>query len=278
IFKAKGRPGDNPLILHVSSIENAKKLTTCWPKSAQLCAESFWPGPLTVILPKSPTVPDAVTAGLPSVAIRMPAHPVAKALIEQANFPLAAPSANRSGAPSPTTAQHVFDDLNGKIPLILDGGPCAHGLESTVLDLTGSTPTVLRPGAVTLEMLAQVLNEVILSPAAMTQLKENEQSPSPGLKHTHYAPHAHVILYDGPGAEHIASQQAMADRAAGIASVYIQFNKGYSNLYEQLRRADDHNAETIYAVLPEGEGLALAARNRLLRAAGFKVTYVEEKA
>ena len=273
IFRAKGRPADNPLILHVSSIENAQRLVSEWPETAEKAARAFWPGPLTVILPKSAIVPDIVTAGLPSVAIRMPAHPVAKALIEQADMPIAAPSANRSGAPSPTTAQHVFDDLNGKIPLILDGGSCVHGLESTVLDLTGQTPTILRPGAATLEMLAEVLGEVALSPAALAPLSENQPAPSPGLKHTHYSPRACVILYAGPAAEQTAKQQSKIEKN----SIYIEFSKDFTDLYEKLRHADDQNAERIYVVLPEGKGLALAAKNRLLRAAGFKVIHTEEK-
>ena len=187
IFKAKERPCDNPLIVHVASAEDTNVLCYVTDTAQQLMRE-FWPGPLTLLLKKKPIVPDIVTAGLDSVAVRMPNHPVANALIRISGMPIAAPSANRSGRPSPTTAQHVLIDLGGRIPMILDGGACAVGVESTVLDLTCSIPRVLRPGGITPEEIAGVLGNTVVDDSVMRPLYNGEAAPSPGMRHKHYAP------------------------------------------------------------------------------------------
>lgn len=196
IYQAKGRPSDNPLIVHVASIEMTYQVARCLPENALTLMKAFWPGPLTLVLPKNPQIPEEITAGLDTVAIRMPDHPVALALLKSSNLPIAAPSANLSGRPSPTTAEHVFTDLNGSIPLILDGGPCREGVESTVLDLSHSPAVILRPGAVTYEMLLPFLPGLV--EAKSTQKSSSSAPMSPGMKYTHYAPKAPITLYTGP--------------------------------------------------------------------------------
>ncbi|MGX8705953.1 MAG: L-threonylcarbamoyladenylate synthase, partial [bacterium] len=184
IFEAKGRPGDNPLIVHISAIEQLAPLIRVEPSDmARALMDACWPGPMTLIFPKSDAVPMAVTAGLDSVAIRFPAHPAARALIDAAQRPIAAPSANRSGRPSPTTAGHVMEDMDGHIPLILDGGPCAVGLESTVIDMTGDIPRILRPGGVTPERVAEICGGVRVDDAVLRPLKDGERPRSPGMKY-----------------------------------------------------------------------------------------------
>ena len=205
IFQAKGRPSDNPLIVHVASIDMTYQVARCVPENALTLMKAFWPGPLTLVLPKKPHIPMEITAGLDTVAIRMPDHPVALALLKSSNLPIAAPSANLSGRPSPTTAEHVLTDLNGKIPLILDGGPCREGVESTVLDLSHTPAVILRPGAVTYEMLLPFLPGLI---EAKNSLKSNSEVPiSPGMKYAHYAPKAPITLYTG-------SNEAVCDKMA----------------------------------------------------------------
>ena len=209
IFAAKGRPSDNPLIAHISSIEMLKMLTDAVDvmetidaadailSRIKLLCSAFWPGPLTIIVKRKKGVPGLLSAGLPTVAVRMPSHPAARALIEALGKPVAAPSANRSGKPSPTTARHVLDDLSGRIPLILDGGPCELGLESTVIDLTGKIPTVLRPGGVTVDMLKRVLPDVAVDGTVLRPLDASAEAKSPGMKHRHYAPDARVVVVEG---------------------------------------------------------------------------------
>lgn len=196
IFQAKGRPADNPLIVHVPGVEEARSLASRWPVPAQNAAEVFWPGPLTLVVPAASHVPSVVTAGLDTVALRVPAHPVALALLREAAVPVAAPSANRSGRPSPTRASHVWDDLQGLIDLILDAGPVGIGLESTVLDVSGDVPVLLRPGGVTREALEAVLGPVELDPAV---LEEAGHTPprSPGMKYRHYAPACPAVVVEG---------------------------------------------------------------------------------
>lgn len=192
IFEAKGRPQDNPLIVHVWNRDMANSLVKSWTPAAELCVKHFWPGPLTLILPKTALIPDIVTAGLVNAAIRMPSHPVALGLIEAAGFPIAAPSANLSGKPSPTRGSHVWRDMKGKIPLILDAGACQVGLESTVLDMSGDIPTILRPGGITKEQLEEVLGEVRVDTPT-----ENQIPKAPGMKYRHYAPQGELILVSG---------------------------------------------------------------------------------
>jgi len=197
IFEAKGRPADNPLIVHISCWEELSPLVREIDPRAVRLAEKFWPGPLTMIFPRAEKVPAQVSAGLDTLAVRMPAHPVARALIEKAGVPIAAPSANRSGKPSPTTAQHVLEDMDGIIPLILDGGSCDVGVESTVLDLTRPVPVLLRPGGVTAEMLLEELPDLKVDAAVLSPLKEGQKVLSPGMKYKHYAPNAHVTVVKG---------------------------------------------------------------------------------
>ncbi|HEY9855948.1 MAG TPA: L-threonylcarbamoyladenylate synthase [Stenomitos sp.] len=210
IFAAKGRPADNPLIVHVPDIATAQSLVTNWPARAQMLAEAFWPGPLTLLLPKRPEVPDLVTAGLPAVGLRVPAHPVALALLRAAELPVAAPSANPYMGISPTTADHVARGLGDRVDLILDGGPTQVGIESTVLDLTGAVPLVLRPGGVSLEALQRVLPEVRMA----AHLEAEGPRLSPGLAKRHYSPQARLHLIEGRGALLSAAQAARDESLA----------------------------------------------------------------
>ena len=195
IFKAKGRPADNPLIVHIARAEDAESIAYTNELYYKL-ADRFMPGPLTVIMPKKDIIPDSVTAGLDSVAVRCPEHKIANKLIKLSGVPIAAPSANRSGMPSPTTAQHVYKDMDGIIPMILDGGACEVGVESTVISITDSSITVLRPGRVTVEMLSEVCDNVSVSSAVTEELKPGEKALSPGMKYKHYAPKADLYLID----------------------------------------------------------------------------------
>ena len=188
IFAAKGRPQDNPLILHIPEASWLERYCQSIPERAWALAEAFWPGPLTLILPRKPEVPDAVTAGLDTVGMRCPAHPLCRAIIRLAGVPVAAPSGNTSGRPSPTTAQHMLEDMDGKIDAIVDGGPCTVGVESTILDLTETTPRLLRPGGITLEQLKSVLGEVAVDPAVTRLMGAGEKPKAPGMKYRHYAP------------------------------------------------------------------------------------------
>ena len=198
IFEAKGRPSDNPLIVHISDFEMLDGLVSEIPEDAKLLAKNFWPGPLTIIMPKGRSVCSENCAGLDSVGIRMPSNSIAQAIIKKSGIPFSAPSANLSGKPSPTTAQDVFEDMNGRIPLIIDGGECQAGLESTVISVLNDTPIILRPGVITKEMISKVLNKDILVAKAVTEgVKKDEQVLSPGMKYKHYAPKAQVIILNG---------------------------------------------------------------------------------
>ena len=277
IFEAKGRPQDNPLIVHVYDAEQARQLVKAWPFTAQRLAEAFWPGPLTVILQRADRLPGIVSAGLSTVALRVPAHPAAQALLRAAKIPLAAPSANKSGSPSPTLANHVFDDLNGKIAAVLDAGPCAVGVESTVLDLTGAIPCLLRPGGVSPAQIEATLGEKITLAAAHTM----EAPPSPGMKYKHYAPQAQLTLVHGPLQDFLA--YAQREQPDGL----LLFNSDVTDGWPVLRYGDtpEEQARRLFAVLreidalgwskvlvraPSNEGLGLAVYNRLLRAASFR--------
>lgn len=287
IFKAKGRPQDNPLIVHISSYEQLEQLVSHIPEHAKRLMETFWPGPLTVILPKSNLVPDQVSAGLPTVAVRFPSHPVARAVIQEAGVPLAAPSANVSGSPSPTIAAHVLHDLDGKIEAVIDGGPCTVGLESTVITLAEETSMLLRPGAVTLEQLQQVLGTVKMADAVLHQLEQGAVAASPGMKYKHYAPKAKLILLEGSDEAflHYVNMHA----AEGVAALCYDGQESSlrvpavtygkkdcpqeqaHQLFNALRKLDDLNYKLVYAKCPQSEGLSLAVYNRMIRAAGFEV-------
>lgn len=292
IFEAKGRPADNPLIEHIAKKSDVRQLWRRIPRQAQILMDTFWPGPLTLIAPKSDAVPDEVTAGLDTVAVRMPQNKTARALIAKSGVPIAAPSANRSGRPSPTTAQHVLDDMDGRIPLIIDGGPCKYGVESTVLSLV-SEPTILRPGAITREMIASLIGEVRVSESVLNPLRAGETAASPGMKYLHYAPNAEVVVVQGSpesAAKRIGALYREAEAEGKTPEIAAteqtkQYYKGkrytvlgdrnepvtlcaslFSALREMDLRADLILAEGIPA---EDEGLAYM--NRLLRAAGFHV-------
>lgn len=291
IFAAKGRPMDNPLIVHISDISQLDRLVQRVPESAKKLAERFWPGPLTMIMPKSDIIPDEVSAGLSTVAIRFPSHPVAKAVIDAAGLPLAAPSANLSGHPSPTTAAHVMNDLGGKIEAVLDGGACGVGVESTVITLATNPPRLLRPGGITLEQLRGVLGTVELDSAVLNPLAQGVKAASPGMKYKHYSPKANVIILDGS----FSSYKEYVNRHNKEGTAALCYNGeseelsvpavcyGGENdcseqareLFDALRRLDEINAKTVYARCPEPKGVGLAVYNRLIRAAGFEVIRLE---
>lgn len=288
IFKAKGRPCDNPLIVHIASPEHAEKFAYTNELYYKL-ARAFMPGPLTVILPKREIIPYEVTAGLETVAIRCPIHEVARKLIEIAEIPIAAPSANTSGKPSPTTAQHVYDDLNGKIPMILDGGECGIGVESTVISITDSKIMLLRPGAVTVEMLEQICPSVEVASAVKNELKAGEVALSPGMKYKHYAPKASLFLVDDSCIDFVKfARVKQASESCAIMcydeEIELLDNKNLlpvgkkqdireqtKRLFDLLRKADDMDVETVYAHLPSDSGESLAIYNRMIRACAHNV-------
>ena len=290
IFEAKGRPQDNPLIVHIADLEEIKRLVIEFPECAEKLASRFWPGPLTIILKKSDNVPDIVSAGLSTVAIRMPSNKYARAIIEAAGVPLAAPSANLSGKPSPTTAQHVMRDLSGKIPMIIDGGACEIGLESTVIDLTGEVPTLLRPGGVTLRDLRECLGTVDVNPKILEEVSDNETVASPGMKYKHYAPEAPIVIVDGEleNFKHFVFENINGRKVAilcfeeekenfdGFPLLTVSYgsiknpDELAENLFSALRELDDLSPDIIYARQPKcNDGIELAVVNRLSRAAAF---------
>lgn len=292
IFSAKGRPSDNPLIVHIAKAADAENIAYTTPSYYKL-AERFMPGPLTIILPKKSIIPDTVSGGLDTVAVRCPSHPIARALIEVSGHPIAAPSANTSGKPSPTTAEHVYRDMNGKIPLILDGGPCSIGLESTVITLNGERCTILRPGAVTEDMLSEICESVSVAEAVKSPDKAGNKPLSPGMKYKHYAPNCQVILLDGTEEANISYIKKNAKGKYGILSfdenIYPSdaillplgkmedYGEHCRRLFDLLRKADEMNLEMLYAKLPPDNGLALAYYNRIIRAAGGNVVRVSNK-
>ncbi len=287
IFQAKGRPADNPLIVHIWHEDQLEPL--CEVTDAARCLmAACWPGPLTLLLPKKAAVPDVVTAGLPSVGVRMPSHPAAREMLRVCALPIAAPSANLSTRPSPTTAAHVLEDMNGRIPLILDGGPCEVGVESTVLDLTGDIPTVLRPGAVTPEMIREAAGAVRVADSVMRPLREGEAAPSPGMKHKHYAPKGRLTIIKGERdavvreiiRRYDESENAVILASSGNIPAYgdrrvmdmgPDLETAAHNLFAMLRRADDEGIGRLFAeAVPDG-GVGLAVMNRMARAAGFDI-------
>ena len=286
IFKAKGRPMDNPLIVHISDISQIYPLVSEFPEKAKVLAEKFWPGPLTVILPKSKIIPDEVSAGLDTVAVRFPSNKTAQKLISL-SMPLAAPSANLSGSPSPTNARHVYDDMNGRIDAIIDGGECEVGVESTVITLATDIPRLLRPGGITVEQLRDAIGEVIIDDAVLNPLKSGEKAASPGMKYKHYAPKAHIILLEGSDENFIKYvNEHKSDGTAALCydedieklevpNIPIGHEDDYEmqshKLFSSLRNADEQGFKTVYAHCPKTEGMGLAVYNRIIRAAGFEV-------
>lgn len=291
IFEAKGRPQDNPLIVHIADLSEIDDLVAYVPPVVYDLADAFWPGPLTIILEKSGIIPDEVTTGLNTVAIRMPSHPVARQIIKAAGVPLAAPSANTSGKPSPTTAAHVMHDMNGKIDAVVDGGPCEVGVESTVITLATRKPRLLRPGRITPDELEEVLgDELIIDDAVLGKLKEGERAASPGMKYKHYSPSSDVFVVKGP----LDKFKVLVEKEANDKTAVLVFdgeekefdimtlNFGAEDddlahaakLFDALRTCDDEGIEKLFVRCPSDEGVGLAVMNRLLRAAEYKVLEV----
>ncbi len=293
IFQVKGRPQDNPLILHIAGPEQMELFCRDIPQSAYRLAEAFWPGPLTIVLPARDIVPRCTTAGLPTVAVRCPDNTATREIIHLADVPVAAPSANISGKPSTTTAQHVLDDHNGKIPLIVDGGACRVGVESTIVDLTEDRPRLLRPGGITPEQLREVLGDLVVDKAVTAQIDHDAVVKAPGMKYRHYAPQAQVIIVAGSrekAAAYIQARYTPKDRvlcfleelplykdcaplAYGSEADAASLSAG---LFAALRELDDPAVTKIYARCPEGGGIAYAVQNRLKKAAAFQVVHVED--
>lgn len=287
VFTAKGRPMDNPLIVHIGDMADWASLVTHIPENAQKLADAYWPGPLTIILPAASHIPTEVTGGLTTVAVRYPAHPIAQAVILHSGCPLAAPSANRSGSPSPTNAARVAEDMNGRIAAILDGGDCAVGVESTVVDLCHNPPRLLRPGGITPAMLKNVLGPIEIDPAVTHALEQGAIAASPGMKYKHYAPRADVHIVKGTPqmyANYVNTHTAdgvfalcFEEDVPHLSAPSITYGKRNDplsqaqTLFDALRQLDEQGACTVYASCPEQDGVGLAVYNRLLRAAAFRV-------
>lgn len=286
IFAAKGRPADNPLIVHLADFSQAVNYTSAIPELAYRLAERFCPGPLTMVLPKNDRIPSVTSGGLDTVGIRVPSHPIIHQLIELSGCPIAAPSANISGYPSPTSAQHVMRDMNGKIAAVVDGGQSQFGIESTVISFENdNTVRILRPGSVTREMLLEVCSDVIIDPAILEGLEENETAASPGMKYKHYSPMAKTVMVEGSlddfiryvgdnSDEHTYSLIFDGDEEF-FPYMHLTYGAESSRqahlLFQRLREFDDMGAKKIYVRAPSCDGVGLAVYNRLIRAAGFEV-------
>ena len=297
IFSAKGRPADNPLIVHIHDRSQLDEICEVSEAALKLM-DAFWPGPLTIILPRKAAVPDVVTAKLDTVAVRMPSHPVALALLRACDLPVAAPSANRSGKPSPTSARHVLDDMDGRIPLILDGGESDVGLESTVISLVGEKPCILRPGGVTQAMLEEVLGEVSLAGSILRPLEKGEKALSPGMMYKHYSPDGQVTLIEGEEQAvvealrrlyaHARSEghracvmcftehaEALADCCPHDIGSKADPTEVAHRLFATLRGLDDEKMDVIFSEVVPPQGVGLAVMNRLGRAAAFRTVRAE---
>ena len=288
IFVAKGRPQDNPLIVHISDIGQLDSLVEEIPEKVGILAKKYWPGPLTMIMKKSDRIPSVVSGGLDTVAIRMPSSEYARAIIS-VTAPLAAPSANLSGSPSPTKAKYVLEDMNGRIPLIIDGGECEIGVESTVISFVGEKPRLLRPGGITLEQLEETIGEVEVDRAVLNKLEENRQASSPGMKYKHYAPEADITVVKGSLEDFC---KYVEDKGDFFALCFDGEEKYFENalsygaadnprsqakrLFDALRELDERGAKKVYARCPDLKGMGLAVYNRLIRSAGFDIVEVEK--
>ncbi len=287
IFKAKGRPSDNPLIVHIADQDELDGIAKEIPPLAKQCMDAFWPGPFTAVLPKSDAVPSIVSGGLDTVAVRMPSHPVTRAIIKAAALPLAAPSANRSGSPSPSTAAHVIEDLKGRIDAIVVSDDCAVGVESTVVTFVTDPPRLLRPGGVTVEQLKVFIPDLVIDPAVTHQLEQGMNVASPGMKYKHYAPKAEVVLAIGSQNAFVRfchRQKQIYDFALcyeeelsrlPIPAMSLGKEKDYGRqaelLFSHLRELDKRNVSRVIVHAPDKVGLGLAVYNRLIRAAAFRV-------
>ena len=286
IFAVKGRPNDNPLILHIAGAEEMERYAHSIPQSAYALAERFWPGPLTMILPARDIIPRSTTGGRDTVGLRCPDCAITREIIRLSGVPIAAPSANISGKPSTTTAQHVYHDHNGKIPLIVDSGACRVGVESTIIDLTEQPPRLLRPGGITPEQLTEVLGSITVDKAVTEQIAGDAVVKAPGMKYKHYAPACNVVIVDGsrekaaacirkhfqPGdrvlcfQEELSLYEGCSPLAYGSEHAPDTLSAG---LFAALRILDDPTIGTLYARCPAGDGIQFAIRNRLEKAAGF---------
>ena len=290
VFQAKGRPQDNPLILHIPGADWLERYCRDIPAAAYELARRFWPGPLTMVLRRRDNVPDQVTAGLDTVGMRCPAHPLCRAVIQAADVPVAAPSGNTSGRPSPTTAAHMLEDMDGRIDAILDGGPCSVGVESTIVDLTCTPPRLLRPGGITLEQLRAALGEVAVDPAVTRLMGAGERPRAPGMKYRHYAPKApvtvvtgapersaaYIAAHAGPGDGVICFEEFLpmyAEGARPVMSLGPAGDKGEQarRVFDALRAFDHTAVSAIWAQCPDSGGIGLAVTNRLNKAAGFHI-------
>lgn len=286
IFKAKGRPADNPLIVHLADFSQAADYTTSVPPLAYKLAEHFCPGPLTIILPKNDRIPMITSGGLDTVGIRVPSHPVMHRLIELSGRPIAAPSANISGYPSPTSAQHVMRDMNGRIAAVVEGGQSEIGLESTVIAIEGEDSVrILRPGYVTRERLLEVCSDVVIDHAILNELGSGEKAASPGMKYKHYSPKADVVMVEGElsafteyvGANLTENTYSLIFDGDEKSFPYKALTYGADSvqqarlIFQRLRELDDIGADKVFVRAPSSEGVGLAVYNRLIRAAGFEV-------
>lgn len=297
IYEAKGRPSDNPLIVHISEYADLQRIAKEIPPQAKALSDAFWPGPLTMIVKKKDTVPDTTTGGMDTVAVRMPNHPVALALIRESGCLIAAPSANTSGRPSPTEASHVAEDMEGRIPMILDGGPVGIGIESTIIDLTEEKPMVLRPGYITPEMLSEVLQEEVMIDPGLIASDDTKKPKAPGMKYRHYAPKAQLVIVDGEPSdvvekinELVQAKKRQGQKIAVIATeescgsydadVVLCIGKRTDedqiaqHLYKLLRECDSLEADYIYSECFQTPRIGQAIMNRLLKAAGHTVIKV----
>lgn len=297
IYKAKGRPSDNPLIVHIADLEMLKPLVQEITPMAEKLMEAFWPGPMTLIFKATDSVPRVLTGGLDTVAIRFPSDPTIKALIKTSGLPLAAPSANTSGKPSPTNFMRVYEDLNGKIDCIIKGDHSEYGVESTIIDTTGEIATILRPGGITLEMLREVLDEVMMDPALGHKLKEGEVPKAPGMKYTHYSPNADVIIVKGETSKAISTinelvktQKNMGktvgvlctDETTSLFTADKVISAGTESnpltiaaqLFEVLRSFDDAKIDVVYSLAFKETGIGTAIMNRLEKSAGYHIVEV----
>ena len=294
IFIAKGRPQDNPLILHISGPEQIELFCHHIPQKAYDLAEAFWPGPLTIVLPAKDCVPKRTTGGLSTVAVRCPDHDTARAIIALSGVPIAAPSANISGKPSTTTAQHVLHDHDGKIDAIVVGGPCRVGVESTIVDLTEERPRLLRPGGIGPEALIAVLGDLIVDKAVTSQIDKDEVVKAPGMKYRHYAPQEPVVIVSGSrekAARYIRRHFQPGDRVLCFEEELPLYegcdplsygqeadvNTLSAGLFAALRTLDDPAIHQVYARCPVGGGVAYAVQNRLKKAAAFHIVDAEEE-
>ena len=286
VFAAKGRPADNPLIVHLADFSQAKEYTASIPDLAWKLAERFCPGPLTMVLPKNEKIPMITSGGLDTVGIRVPSHPVMHRIIELSGRPIAAPSANTSGYPSPTSADHVMRDMNGRIAAVVDGGASEFGVESTVISIESEDRVrILRPGCVTREMLLELCGEVIIDHAILHELEAGQKAASPGMKYKHYSPKADIIMVEGSLSDF--TEYAGRNMTNGTYCLifdgdeedfpyrYLTYGRNSSEqahwLFQRLRELDDIGAEKVYVRAPSPEGVGLAVYNRLIRAAGFEV-------